>query len=185
MTSPIRAYRSPDNRFKTAYFERNGAQRFCLAEDTMKGALLTEFSKSGKIIDQIYYKNRKAGDILKEYLGEEIVIEYVKEYERVRVAAECKKCNKEKIVREMDLANAAYIADVPVIPIFRCINCGERFYGMSNEYLNALVQRNAELFEKDEVEELKRDYDRFVNTLNEYVIRIFASKKITRLIVKE
>jgi hypothetical protein len=51
--------------------------------------------------------------------------------------------------------------------------------------MNALIKRNAELFEKDEVEEMKKDHDRFVNTLNEYVIRIFASKKITRLIVKE
>lgn len=185
MTDLIVVYKSPDNRYRTSYFEKDGAKRFCLAEKTMKGALITEFSDSGRLIDQIYYKDGRSEELLRTHLGSEIVIEPISEYERVLVAVECKKCNKEKVVRELDLVNTIHVENVPVVPIFRCLGCGERFYAMSEEYLRALVQRNAELFEKDEVEEMEKDQGVFVNTLNEYIIRIFASKKISRLIVKE
>ncbi len=186
MAGQITVYRSPDNRYRTTLYEKGGQRCFCLSEKTMKGTLLTEFSQNGKIVDQIYYKGGGAEEALKRHLNCEITVESRKEYERVRISSPCKKCNNEgKIARELDLANVGYVENVPVVPIFRCLGCGQRFYGMSEEYLNALVSRNTGLFEKEELERMGGDRRQFVNTLNEYIIRIFASKKITRLVVNE
>ncbi len=52
---------------------------------------------------------------------------------------------------------------------------------LADEYLDALVKNNASLFGKDEIRERGKDGRAFVNTLQEYVIRIFASKRISRL----
>lgn len=181
----IRVFRSPDRRWKTEPFEIGKSRDYCLAEKTRNGSLITRFSLSGMVNDQVYYKNVEPETALGNYIGAELSVEYVSNYERVSVSTPCKKCGEEKIAREMDLADPYLIENVQVVPLFRCLSCGERFYSMSKEYLSSLVERNVGLFETDEIEEKKKDPALFVNTLNEYIIRIFASKKITRLSVKE
>lgn len=179
------AYRSPDNRCRTAYYEGNGGNFFCVSEKTLRGALVTEFAESGRLVDQVYYRGKAAEEALEGHLGHAVEIVPVQEYQRVSVSAECSKCHKSKIGRELDFANLSGVDEVPVVPTFRCVACGQRFYAMSDEYLSSLVERNIGLFEKEELEERRKDGRLFVNTLNEYIIRIFASKKISRLVVKE
>jgi hypothetical protein len=185
MTDLTLVYRSPDNRYRTAYYEKDGSVRFSIVEKTAKGSLISEFSRSGKIIDQVYHKNMNVEEVLYGLLGPRIVIQKVNEYERVKVSSRCRKCSNEKVVRELDLATPALLREVPVVPIFRCLGCGERFYAMSEEYLSSLVKKNEGLFEREELGSRERDQGLFVNELNEYIIRIFASKKISRLVIKE
>lgn len=70
-------------------------------------------------------------------------------------------------------------------PIFRCTKCDKRFYSITRTYLERLVDRKAELFDEKELEELRKDRETFINTLNEYIIRIFASKRIHKIVINE
>ncbi len=186
MSEALRTYMSPDSRYKTSSYERNGKPRFCLSEKTRKGTLITEFSMAGKITDQIYLKEKMPEDSLRDYLGKEINVEKINAYERIKVSASCKKCGMEnKISRELDLAVISYVDNVPAVPMFKCTGCGERFYAMSDEYLELLVSRNKDLFKKEELEEIEKDRISSIKQLDEYIIRIFASKKITRLVIVE
>ncbi len=185
MVKPLMIYKSPDNRYRTDYFTRDGVRFFCVAERIRKGTLITEFTESGMPVDQEYYRDAEQEEALERRVGSRLEIFEVKEYQKVIPSAECGKCRDGRIIREMDLTNPWLVEEIPVVPIFKCQGCGERFYAMSEEYLDALVERNLNLFDKGELEEKARDRWHFVNTLNEYIIRIFASKKISRLVVKE
>jgi len=185
MSSGIVVYKSPDNRYRTSYFEKGGLERFCVVEKTRKGSLISEFSRGGRIMDQIYYAGKAPEEILGAHFGGEVSVKAVPVYEKVKVSSSCKRCEDEKVVRELDLATPALVESIPVVPTFRCLGCGERFYGMSEEYLGSLVKKNVGLFEGEELAQMEKDERLFINELNEYIIRIFASKKISRLIVNE
>lgn len=88
-------------------------------------------------------------------------------------------------MRELDSKKPEEILEVPVIPLFTCSSCGKRFYNMSDSYLRKLVEQNRDMFEKDDIMEKERDGDAFINTLNENIIRVFASKKISRLVIEK
>ncbi len=181
MNSEIRAYKSPESRIRTEYIGREGGE-FCIAEKTKTGALVTRFARSGAVKDQVHYDSCGAESALSSYLGGKIVFVPIERYERVVAESPCKKCKEKKVTRELDLVGIGMVENVPVIPLFRCLSCGERFYSMSSEYLGLLAERNAGLFEDDEIKEKEKDGELFIKTLNEYVIRIFASKRISRLV---
>ena len=186
MSNIITAYLSPDGRYRTMPYKKNAEDRFCLSEKTRKGTLITEFGKNGRIIDQIYLNGGDPESSLEKYLGISLHIEKKASYDRVNVSASCRKCGpREKIYRELDLTLISYVESVPVVPIFRCIGCGSRFYAMEIEYLNALVSRNTALFTEDERRGIEKDSESAIKELNEYIIRIFASKKIMRLVFEE
>jgi hypothetical protein len=186
MSNIITAYLSPDGRYKTVPYEKNGEQRFCLSERTRKGTLITEFGKGGRVIDQIYLNDANPESSLEKYLGISLHVEKKVSYDRVKISASCKKCGSgEKISRELDLTLISYVESVPVVPIFRCIGCGSRFYAMEREYLNALVSRNIALFTESERIGIEKESESAIKELNEYIIRIFASKKIMRLVFEE
>ena len=91
------------------------------------------------------------------------------------------KCGESRIERELDQRDTANMTNIPVVPIFICKKCGSRFYSMSDEYLRRLVSRKESLFGADEIAEREKGEAEFVGTLQSYIIRIFASKKIQRL----
>jgi hypothetical protein len=179
----IEARRSDDGRLTTGKYPFGEETRFCVAEEIGSGTLITEFRVNGEVLDQVCTGNKDADAALAEYLkdrGTLHISESGSAYERVKVGAACIKCGG-RIVRELDLKPPRDIASVPVIPMFVCMDCKSRYYALTDEYLGRLVRENAELFGKDEIGERERDERAFVNTLQEYVIRIFASKRITRL----
>ncbi len=181
----LKVNRSSDGRYRTCEYAKGGKTLFCLAEKAGGGTLITEFYKSGEVANQIHYKEGDAEKLLSSYLGTTIETVLSGKYERVSVSAQCTGCKKNELSRELDLVQPEGISEVPVVPIFRCLFCGKRHYSMSKEYLRLLASRNPGLFDNEEIKEREKDEALFVNTLNEYVIRIFASKKISRLVVRE
>ena len=161
-------------------FDRDGVEVTCLSEKTAIGVLVSEFDSKGGIRNQVY---KKAGDAARElslYVGSETAF-VDDEYKAITAQSKCGKCGKGTVVRELDLVNAADISKVPVVPLFVCRACGQKFYSMTEGYLRQLMNNNAMMFEKDEIAEKDKNEEEFVKTLNEYIIRIFASKKISRL----
>lgn len=176
----VNVHESSDGRLRTELYEKNGAKVFCVAESTPLGILITEFSEKGIVLDQL----SKKGDALHElnrHIGGETNLVSVSGYEHVRIKAKCSKCATETLERELDLLEPGQISNVPIVPLFRCSTCKQRFYSMSDEYLRNLVENNASLFTADDIADKTANEKEFVRTLHEYIIRIFASKKIFRL----
>ncbi len=182
----LTVYRSPDNRHKTSIYTVEGKKRVCIAEPTKKGVLVTQFSDSGEVISQSYSNERSAGPVLSAYLGAQVKTEIVDvgNYEGIELRAKCTEC-RGRIVRELDSKKPEEIDEIPTVPIFACSSCKKRFYNISDSYLRHLVESNPEMFEKDELAEKEKDNDAFINTLNQYIVRIFASKKISRLVIEK
>ncbi len=181
----LEVFRSPEGRHRTSTYSVEGKQCLCIAEPTKRGVLITQFSDSGEILNQVYSKGGKVDSLLYAYLGSAFnpkVIE-VDSYSRIALKVHCTNC-KGRVVRELDLKKPEEIDDVPVIPIFSCESCRKRYYHISDRYLRHLVEGNPDMFEKDELAEKEKDNDAFINTLKEYIVRVFASKKISRLVIE-
>ena len=182
----IDAYRSPDSRLRTGSYRVNDEEFFSIAEPISSGILITEFKKNGEVVNQVYNKGSETEKVLAKYLDAlgELELLNADAYERVKVEATCTKCGTETIERELDRADIRQVSSVPVVPMFVCRKCGSKFYSMSDAYLKRLVDNNAMLFETNEIELNKNDEVKFVHTLQEYIIRIFASKRIQKLCIK-
>lgn len=178
----LNAYRSPDGRIRTANYSGPLGNVFSIAETTAKGTLISEFKLGGEIINQAGVETRNPAEALSEYVSPVAELEFVQAqaYEKVKIDTACEKCGG-TIERELDNKNTSLMSFVPVIPMFVCKGCGNRFYSMSDAYLKRLVETNAMLFEEKELELRGKDESKFVDTLQEYIIRIFASKRIKRL----
>src|SRR5208337_4811460 len=102
----IDAYRSADGRVRTARYPFGGGERFCLAEETGSGTLVTEFRNDGGVLEQLCVGKKGAEVALAEYLkgvGEICVYgSGALPYEPVNVSAGCTKCGGE-VSRELDL----------------------------------------------------------------------------------
>lgn len=93
----------------------------------------------------------------------------------------CTKCGNLGLYRELDLVSPDRIREVPVMPIFICKKCSQKHYSLTDEYLKYLVLSNKQLFESAELKEIDTDLESSINTLKEYIIRIFASKRISKV----
>jgi hypothetical protein len=183
----IDANGSDDGRIRTAHYSFCGEMRFSLVEETRAGTLITEFRSNGEVLNQVGAGKKRAEEALAEYLkgiGELNIGRAKGKYVPVRVGAECAKC-RGGIARELDLKCPGEIKSVPVVPMFVCVGCGSRYYHLTDEYLIRLVRSNAALFDSEEARERGKDEGEFVKTLQEYVIRIFASKRISKLKISD
>jgi hypothetical protein len=182
----LTVFRSPDKRHKTSTYFVEGKANICIAEPTKKGVLVTQLSEQGEVIDQVYSVGGDVAPTLAAYLGPSVKAKFVEvpRYEGLALRAKCASCNG-RIVRELDSKRPEEIEEVPVIPIFCCVSCQKRFYNISNSYLRKLVELNPDMFEKEDLVEKEKDGDAFINTLNEYIVRVFASKKISKLIIEK
>lgn len=154
--------------------------KFCLVEETFKGILITEFNLNNEVVNQSYKPNGNFLHELSSYVGSLIEIIDVDQYKHIEMKAKCSSCANVGLTRELDMKPAKSIVDVPVVPIFICEKCGHKHYSLTDQYLKILVANNMHLFEANEMEEINKDRDGSINTLKEYIIRIFASKRISR-----
>jgi hypothetical protein len=179
---PLVLYRSSDGRVATEEYMKYGKKVFCLAEKTPSGVLLTEFDHSKQVISQEYSKAEDAVEAIKTYLKvSQVEVRNVGTYGMIEAKSECTGCGAVGLVRELDAASPARIEKVPVIPIFLCKKCGRKHYSLTDMYLKSLVKGNRNLFDDKELGEIDADVDASVASMQEYILRIFASKKISRM----
>lgn len=172
---------SDDGRIVTSAYEKGGRSRFCLSERIHSGTLISEFSYGAEILNQVYLGNTDHENNLSDYLAlKERRVVLVGGYRGIRANAKCSSCSGMGLQRALDFSNPSEIKEVPVVPLFKCVSCGKMHYSMTDEYLKRMMQDKAELFEPEELAEVKNGGEASVKTLQEYIIRIFASKKISR-----
>ncbi len=176
---------SGDGRFKTGYYVKDGTSRFSLFEHTGKGTLVTDFNEDGEVLGQDFVAEGDALKVIEERLsGYGYSISKRDKYEGVKINAECPFCKEKSIVRELDSEDMSKLGSVPVVPIFVCTKCKRKFYSLTDSYLERLVEGKKQLFSDSELGELELNKGKFIDELQEYIIRIFASKRITRIVVK-
>ncbi len=176
----IKSSRSPDGRIRTERYEKNGF-RFCAADPVAGGTLITEFNPKGEVLAQTFFKGRDIVADLCTYLEvEKLELIDVANHDPVMMNAKCEKCGNLGLARELDRLQTRTIKEVPVLPIFLCAKCNERHYTLTEEYISRLVEANKHLFEPEELMEIDTNQEATINTIREYIIRIFASKKISR-----
>ncbi len=170
---------------QVSVFGRNGryiaevsASVMFIFEKTGKGVLATTIDRTKGVLDQEYVL-KSLEETIGAYVPDNIVTR-VNELPRTTLEKACGVCGT-KLVRELEFADPAALENVPVVPIFRCVKCDKRYYSMTKEYVERLVERNMDLFEPDEISELGKSRESSINNINEYIIRIFASKKISRI----
>ncbi len=148
-------------------------------EDVHIGILETSFDANGEVLDQ---------KLLKREIGiEEAAISFLEgidgeikatEYREVEIAKACPKCSGTNVKRDI---GALKEGGIPIVPRYVCMDCGTHSYRLTDRYLEKLVYSNKQMFDKEELEALDKDRTAFMKELKEYIIRIFASKKIMEI----
>lgn len=181
---PLKVFKDKLGKYRSDFYPLDGQSAFCIAEKGLDGVLVSEFSDKGEVLDQVYKKSDQTFKEIGEFLSpisKELQIEDVEAIQKVATDATCEACKSKEIVREFDLIDISKVSDVPVAPIFVCQNCKKRYYSMSKPYLRKLVERNPWLFEQKEIKERLKDEEAFITEIQEYMIRIFASKKLAMM----
>jgi hypothetical protein len=175
-------YISNDGRIITQTYLKGGQTRFCLAEKTSEGTLITEFNEHSEVVNQVYEKDPHHEGNLYKYLGADERKEVLTgDYRGIMIHAKCRHCGNIGLKRALDLIAPPDITEVPVVPLFVCGSCRSLHYSLTDDYLRVLVNSKSELFEKEELDRMRGDAAGSVKLLQEYIIRIFASKKISRI----
>ncbi|HVA82870.1 MAG TPA: hypothetical protein VNF06_01775 [Candidatus Aquilonibacter sp.] len=180
----ITVYKSPDGRFRSAYYKSDDENAFAIAEKTHNGVLVSEFNEDGELLDQTYRTSVEPLRAIADHLGNftnEINVAEAQAHIPLRANAQCDDCKGKDIVREFDIVDVKRVANVPIVPIFVCNDCKKRYYSMNPKYLRKLISRNPELFKPEELKEKEADEAAFVKEIQEYMIRIFASKKLAMM----
>ena len=170
-----------ERRFRTEKYVVDGKERYSLFELINDGVLITDFNCDGEVLDQVCHMGR---DIIKEagaHISSNGGVANFTKYDGLKVNGRCLGCNSRNIKREFDLINPGEIRNVPVMPIFICLDCKSKLISVTDEYVSALAKRNPHLFEKSEIEEKGNDWDGFIRELKQYIISVFAAKRIKRL----
>ena len=173
----MKFFRSSDTRLRSDFYSNEDRKLCCLIENTQKGMLITELNERGLVEKQVYMK---PDDPFYVNLTKSMEVVECGEYKGMSVDAVCASCSG-TLARELDLVHPSVINTVPVVPSYICRGCSKRFYSMTDTYLKSLVADTKELFDEKDLKELSENEEAFVSVLQEYIIRIFASKKISRI----
>ncbi len=179
-----RITRNGKGKIRLDYNEGENA-RVVLWEPMTGGVVETMFDGDGAILRQILIpqKNKEDTDFHLIRFINSNGIKNAKESSEILAEITLKKpcpgCGNTELKRFTgDLSDPR---KAPVMPIYVCTSCRAQSYHLSDRYLEYLVDVNNELFSENEREEFAKNRSAALSELREYIIRIFASKKITRI----
>ncbi|MGC8651731.1 MAG: hypothetical protein ACP5UH_00555 [Candidatus Micrarchaeia archaeon] len=162
---------------KLAYVS-NGKKVYVTWEQKPEAVLETMFNEEGAILQQKYEQiasediEREISGIIKMNMITKVRHE---QYEDITFSKPCPKCGAKALKRYTDVYKES---PVPVMPLYVCSACGSKSYYLTDEYMERLVMDHRELFTEAELLELDKSKGAFLKELKEYIIRIFASKRI-------
>ncbi len=178
--SKLTIYKKSEGRYITEQYEKDNDKIITIFERINNGVVISNISYENGVISQKYLKNSTIPDSFINELHREFSVTEKKDAQKTTIGKKCDSCSG-ALYRELEAVDTWNIKEIPVVPIFRCDSCGKRFYSMTKSYLESLVNENKELFEEVDLLEMEKNKEEFIKTLNEYIIRIFASKKISRI----
>ncbi len=173
-----------ERRFRTELYSVGGKERFSLFELTPNGVLITDFSAKGEVLDQLGSEDTDIYQQAQAHIAKfapDKDIRFTK-YDGSEIKAKCTECKTGTIRRELDFVDPKNIVALHPMPIFVCLACRNKFISVTDEYVSALAKRNPHLFDKSEIEEKNKDWDGFIKELRQYIISVFAAKRIRKLV---
>ncbi len=155
-----------------------GRKTYMTWELRKEAVLETVFDGDGAVLRQRYEK--LAAEDIERIINNKIAESMIPKVEHapytgITISKPCPKCGAKALKRYAELHKEN---PVPVMPLYVCSECGTKSYYLTDEYLDDLVKEHRELFTDQELKELDSNHEGFINELKEYIIRIFASKKI-------
>ena len=170
--------KSPNGHIRIDY-ERNGQQLIEMFETVNGATLETSFNQEGEILEQALLKPEKdTTSFAEEFISkfaEANLVERI--YEEVELKKPCPKCKSQSLKRNIE----RFSSSIPIMPIYVCNSCGSKGFHLTDAYLIGLVYGNKSLFTEEETKELESNSAAFIKELREYIIRIFASKKVMNI----
>lgn len=156
-------------------YEKGGRQFIESFENLHVGVLHTSFNSNGEVLNQNLLKPTKNTVSFAEEFASGLNSSTIKsDYKEIRLKKSCPNCGKESLKRDLERNSGG----IPIMPMYKCDSCSARSYHLTDDYLEKLVHSNRILFDKKEAKMLDADSDAFVKEIREYIIRIFASKKV-------
>ncbi len=175
--------RSRDGKVMLQY-QHGGERRVALWEPLSGGAIAeTIFDSEGAVLRMSMLKGGTdcAGEI-DCHMGR--LISQAKldrvltgEYSDIRLKKSCPSCGAGPLSRFRGDDGA----NLPIMPVYVCGSCSGKCYHLTDPYLEYLVTNNRDLFSAQEQTQLDADKAAFLAELKEYIIRIYASKRIMRI----
>jgi hypothetical protein len=175
--------RSGTGKVKLEYLEGK-EKRFALWEPFEKGIVETVFDEHGAVLKQELFQGGKnpiieVDNYMKRFMNQVHLDDTVDEtYSEIKLDKKCPTCENDSLKRILDLAKEP---SVPIMPTYVCTTCNGKCYYLSDTYLESLVSNNTSMFSDTERKELEANKEAFLHELKEYIIRIFASKRIIRI----
>ncbi|MGC8478522.1 MAG: hypothetical protein ACP5NE_01165 [Candidatus Micrarchaeia archaeon] len=169
-----RLSRGPNGEARFDYFQE-GEESTLLIEKAGEGILESLFDRNGAVLKQVMLKgDQKEIEREVEELSKRVGQLESSEYREVTLQKSCPHCGSNSLKRSIDFEKG----DVPVVPTYVCGKCGGRSYYLTEQYLRGIVSSRKDLFSESEKKELEVNEEAFLKELKEYIIRIFASKRI-------
>lgn len=172
---------SPKRVIKLQYNIENKEETILWEHIKETHALQTSFNAEGGIIDQKLLK-------LEQYAVRDLADDFIERngidvregvFEEVKLDKPCPHCGKHAIKRySQDISEPSA---VPVMPMYICMECKGQSYFLTDEYLDILIKKHKNMFEHGELEELSKNEQTFIKEVKEYIIRVFAAKKILNI----
>ncbi|MCL5680179.1 MAG: hypothetical protein M1465_02475 [Candidatus Marsarchaeota archaeon] len=172
---------SPDHKVKLEYEAEDGTVVVLWEPKEGKYLLQTSFDGSGAILDQRLLKleSHSQNEVIEAFLESNGIEPKESVYESIEFNGSCPSCSTPALVRYASIEGKA--SKIPIMPIYTCKNCGTKAYHLTDKYLKKLVASNKGLFENVDMQEFAADEQKFINELEAYIIRIFASKHILKV----
>ena len=166
-------------------YSEGESRRAVLWEPMDGGVVETVFDGDGIVIRQILMpqKNREDTDFhLIRFINSNGIKDARESNEtltEITLKKQCPGCGNPELKRFTE--NLTDPKKAPVMPIYVCTSCKAHGYHLSDRYLEYLVDVNNSLFSEKERAEFAKNRSAALSELREYIIRIFASKKIARI----
>ncbi len=178
---PSRLSRGKDGAVRIDYSQSSGT-RVAMWEPISNGVMHTIFNGEGAIVRRDFFECLNSISVIDKCVSdfvdsERIAIEGHDDMHEVALSKNCPSCNETGLLLEVERKEGK-ITNIPVMPVYKCNKCGKRSYYLTDEYLDHLVSGNIDLFKGPEQRQMQADKEAFRKELKEYIIRIFASKRI-------
>ncbi len=163
--------RNANGDVRVDYLDDSNAQKTRTFELRSGNVLVTLFDGVGGILDRKLVKSGGSEWLALEFIKEiGLQAEYAGTYEQIELKRMCPKCGGRLSSSDEKI--------VPIVPTYVCTSCNTKSYHLTNEYLEVLIRDNRQLFTAQELSELDSSPEQFRSELKEYILKIFASKRV-------
>jgi transposase-like protein len=172
---------SPEHKVRLEYEDSEGPVIVLWEPKEGKYLLQTIFDDKSGILDQklLNLESHSQNEVIEAFMESNGIEPKESVYESVEFHGECPSCRMPSLVRYAAVESKA--SKIPIMPIYTCKNCGSKSYHLTKRYLKKLITSNKELFENADIEEFAGDEQKFINELEAYIVRVFASKHILKV----